>query len=129
MAMTVEKDALLHFKHRHAFESTDFDRCDIVPLINREWKKSFTIRDKKLESNIDRGWFHLDRRLINDPVILKTKIRLDNEQLDHQHDLSLRTHRPIPASINTDNLTIVSDITPPPNIPSVLSLDMHTSEG
>ena len=24
MAMTVEKDALLHFKHRHAFEITDF---------------------------------------------------------------------------------------------------------
>ena len=25
MTITVEKDALLHFKHRHAFESTDFD--------------------------------------------------------------------------------------------------------
>ena len=37
MAMTVEKDSLLHSKHGHAFESTDFDRCGIVPLINQEW--------------------------------------------------------------------------------------------
>ena len=38
MAATVEKYALLHFKHRHAFESTDLDICDILPLINRAWK-------------------------------------------------------------------------------------------
>ena len=64
-----------------------------------------------------------------DPVILK-KISLDNEQLDNQHDPPLRTHRPIPAGISTDNLIIVSDITPPPpNLPSVISLDMNTSEG
>ena len=71
MAMTVEKDALLHFKHRHAFESTVFDRCNIVPLINQAWKKYFAVRNKNLEAIIDRGWFHLDRRLLKDPVILK----------------------------------------------------------
>ena len=86
MAMNVEKDALLHFKHRHAFESTDFDRCDIVPLIKRACKKYFSLRDNNLKAIIDRGWFHLDRRLLKEPVILKTKIRLDNEQLDNQHD-------------------------------------------
>ena len=48
MAMTVEKDALLHFKHRHAFEITGFDWCDIVLLINQEWKKSFAGRYKNL---------------------------------------------------------------------------------
>ena len=52
--MTVEKDSLLHFKHRHAFESTDFDRCDIVPLINQTWKKYFAIRDKNLDEIIYR---------------------------------------------------------------------------
>ena len=82
-----------------------------------------------MEAIIDRGWFHLDRRLLKDPVILKTKISLDNEQLENQHDPPLRTHRPIPASISTDNLKIVSDITPPPNLPSVLSLNMNTPEG
>ena len=120
MAMTIEKDALSYFKNRHAFEITDFDRCGIVPLINRSWNKLFSIRDKNFEAIIDRGWFHLNRRLLKDPVILK-KIRLDNEKLDNQHDLPLRTHRPILASISTDNLTIVSDITPPPQKKSSIS--------
>ena len=55
MAMTVEKYAPLYFRHRHAFESTDFDICNIVPLINRSWKKYFERRDKNLEAIIYRG--------------------------------------------------------------------------
>ena len=116
MDMTIEKYALLHFKHRHAFESTDFYRCKIVPLINRAWKKYFVRVYGNLEAIIDIGWFHLDRRLLKYPFIFKTKIRLDNNQLDNQHDPPLQTHRPIPEIINTGNLTIVSDITPPPLI-------------
>ena len=51
--------------------------------------------------------------------------------LTNQYDLPLRTHCPILASISTDNFTVVIDITPPPppNIPSLISLDMITSEG
>ena len=64
MAMTIEKEALLHFKHRHAFESTGFDPCEIVLFIRQSFNKSFAIRDKNLEAIIDRGWFHLDRRLL-----------------------------------------------------------------
>ena len=48
------------------------------------------------------------------PCHLGKKIRLENEQLDNQYDLPLRTHRPIPANIRTDKLTIVGDITTPP---------------
>ena len=55
MAMTVEKDAILYFKHRHAFESTDFDRYDIVPFINRSCNKSFARRENNLEAIIGRG--------------------------------------------------------------------------
>ena len=73
MAMTVEKDARLYFKHRHAFESTDFDQCNIVPLIDRSWNKSFSIREKNWEAIIDREWFHLNRRILKGLVILKTK--------------------------------------------------------
>ena len=73
MATTVEKDALLHFKHRHAFETTEFYQCIIVPLINWAWKKFFARRDKNLESIIERGWFHLESRLRKDPVTLKKK--------------------------------------------------------
>ena len=58
-----------------------------------------------MEAIIERVWFRLDRRLLKDPIILKTKIRLDNEQLDNQYDPPLQTHRPIPASISTDKLT------------------------
>ena len=39
-----------------------------------------------------------------DPVLLKNKIRLDNEQFDNQNDPPLRTHRHIPEIIGTDNL-------------------------
>ena len=35
-------------------------------------------KGKKLEEIIDRVWFHLDRRLLKEPVILE-KIRLDDE--------------------------------------------------
>ena len=70
MAITVEKEALIRLKYRHKFEITDFDRCDIVPLIYQEWKKYLTRSDKNLEAIIDRGWFHLDRRLLKYPVIL-----------------------------------------------------------
>ena len=63
------------------------------------------------------------------PCNLEKKIRLDNEQLENQNDPPLQTHRHIPASIITDNLTIVSDITPPLNLPSVLSLDLNISGG
>ena len=127
--MTVEKDALLHFKHRHAFESTDFDRCDILPLVKWEWKKYFARRDDNLEAIIDRGWFHLEIILLKEPVILKTKIRLENDQLDNKNDLPLRTNPPIPESIITDKLTIIIDLTLPLNLPSLLSLDLNTYEG
>ena len=86
MVVTVEKDALILFKQINEFESTEFDQCNILPFINRTWKKSFARRGKNLEAIIDRNWFHLDRRILKDPVILKTKIRLENEQLDNQHD-------------------------------------------
>ena len=79
------------------------------------------MRDKNFEAIIDRGWFHLDRGILKDQVIFKTKIMLDNEQLDNQHGKTLRTHRPIPASIITDNLNIVSYITPPPPPKSTIS--------
>ena len=82
-----------------------------------------------MEEIIDRLWFHLDGRLLKDPVILKTKRRLDNYQLDNQHGPPLRTKPPIPVIISTDNLTIVSELTPLPNIPSLLSLDLNASEG
>ena len=83
--MTVEKEALLHFKNRHAFESTDFDPCDIAPLINRAFNKYFARRYKNLEAIIYRGWLHLYRSLLKDPFVLK-EIRLDSEQLNNQHD-------------------------------------------
>ena len=71
MATTVEQDALIQFKQKHEFESTDFDQCNIVPLIQQVQKKYFSRREKKSESIIDRGWFHLYRRLMRDPVTMK----------------------------------------------------------
>ena len=113
MPMTVEKYFLIIFKHRHEFESTDFDRYGIVQLIKHTCNKSFARNENNLESIIDRGWFHLDREPHKDPAILK-KIRLENEQLDNQHYPPLLTNPPIQENVSTDNLKIFSEITPLP---------------
>ena len=127
MNMTVEKDALIQFKQRHEFESTGFYQCNIVPLSNRSWKKSFSRRYNKLEAIVFRGWFHLYSRQLKDPVVLE-KIRLDDEQPGNQREPTLQTNHPIPACISTYNLKIVIEITSLPNLPSALSLDLNTSE-
>ena len=101
----------------------------MLPLINQAWKKLFARTDKNLESIIDRVYFHLYRRILKHPAILKTKIMLDNEQLNNQHDPTLQNHRSISSIIRTDNLKIVSDITPPTNTQSVLSFNLNKSEG
>ena len=69
-----------------------------------------------METIIGRGWFHMDRRLLKYPVILGLK-GLDNKQLDNQRDPPLQTSTPIPSIISTYNLTIFSEIAPPPNLP------------
>ena len=56
------------------------------------------------------------------------KKRLDDNQLDNQHEPPLRTNSSTPASISTDNLTIFSELTTPPNLPSIISLDTNTSK-
>ena len=118
----------MQFKQIHEFESNGFDLCNIVSLVNRASKKSFSRRYKNLEAIIDIWWFHLYRRLMKDPAILGGGGGLDDEQLENQHDPPLRTNPPIPASISTDKLTIFSELTSLPNIPSVISLDVNTSE-
>ena len=55
--------------------------------------------------------------------------KLDNQQLDNQHNQPLQTNSYIPESISTDNLKITSELTNTPNLPSVISLDLNTSEG
>ena len=82
-----------------------------------------------MEAIIGRGWFHLNRRLLKDPVMLETKIRLGDEKLDNQHEPTLQTNSPIPESIITDKFTIVSEITSCPNLPSVISLDLNIYKG
>ena len=62
-------------------------------------------------------------------AIIDREIRLDNEKLENQHDPPLQTHCPIPESISTENLKIVSDITPSPNITLLIYLDPNTSKG
>ena len=78
MVMTVEKYTFIRFKQRHEFESTDFDQWNIVLLINRSFNKYFSRRDNNLKAIIDRVWFHPERRLLKDPVILKKSWMMSN---------------------------------------------------
>jgi hypothetical protein len=74
MAMTREKDKLVAFKRRNDFKTINFQRLDVIPLVVRAWKVSFARTDKNLNALIERGWYHLDRRLLNDPEILSTRV-------------------------------------------------------
>jgi cation transport regulator ChaC len=74
MSMTREKDKLVAFKRRHGFKNTDFQRLDIVPLVVRAWASSFARTPKNKDALMERGWYHLDKRLLRDPEILRTKV-------------------------------------------------------
>ena len=84
---------------------------------------------KNLEEIIYRGCFHLDRRLLKEPLTLKTKISLDYDLLYNQHDPPLQTNPPVPAIISTYNLIAFGELTSTPNLPPVLSPDSNTYKG
>jgi hypothetical protein len=71
--MTREKDKLVAFKCRNGFKNKEFQHLDIVPLIVRVWASSFTRTEKNKHALMERGWYHLDKRLREDPEILRTQ--------------------------------------------------------
>lgn len=110
MAMTREKDRLVQYKTRHLFSSLDFKRHDVIPLVNKAWKASFERKKQNLQAIMDRGWFHLDMRLLKDKEVLATKVSVDQEGSIPQEI----TVSP-PTSIHADsssNSSIASDVTP-----------------
>ena len=111
MSMTRNKDLLVLYKRRHHFESIDFKKSDIVPLICRAWKDSFGREKENLDAILERGWFHLDMRLLKDPEILQTKVTHVNSPATLQsyqvtteektHDVCYATDDPIgPLGLN-----------------------------
>jgi hypothetical protein len=64
MSMTKHKDKLVLYKRRNCFASIDFKKCDIVPLVCRAWADSFAKKTTNLHAISDRGWYHLDMRLL-----------------------------------------------------------------
>jgi hypothetical protein len=74
MSMTREKDRLVAFKRKNGFKNKDFQHLDIIPLITRAWASSFACTGKNKEALTERGWYHLDKKLLEDPEILRTKV-------------------------------------------------------
>lgn len=74
MSMTKQKDLLVLYKRRNHFDSIDFKKSDIVPLICQAWAASFARKKQNLDAIRERGWSHLDKRLLKDPDILRTRV-------------------------------------------------------
>jgi hypothetical protein len=72
--MTRGNDKLVAFKRRRNFKTINFQRLDVIPLVIRAWKLSFAHTYNNLNALIERGWYHLDRRLLNDPEILSMRV-------------------------------------------------------
>jgi hypothetical protein len=98
MAMAREKDSLVAFKRRHDFKNINFQRLDVIPLVVRAWDVSFARTDKNRNAFIERGWYHLDRRLLNDPEILCTRVINSNTAPPPNHTVVINT-----ASIDTED--------------------------
>jgi hypothetical protein len=73
MSMTREKDKLVAFKRKNGFKNKEFQCLDIVPLIVRAWASSFTRTEKNKHALMERGWYHLNKSLLEDPEILRTQ--------------------------------------------------------
>ena len=70
--MTKHKSDLFLLKQRLNM-NVALRRHGIIPLVNRAWKESFARKASNFRAILERGWYHLDRRLLKDPEILQTK--------------------------------------------------------
>jgi hypothetical protein len=52
---------------------TSIAKSDAIPLINLVWQKSFARKSTNKNAIRDRGWYPANRKLLQDPKILKTK--------------------------------------------------------
>ena len=116
ISMTKNKDKLVLYKKRYNFASIDFKRHDIIPLVNRAWADSFARKESNLKAITERGWYHLDRRLLKDPEILQTRTSTINWVDTHQHDAD--KNEGVPAAIDCNGqgtVSVSSDLTPRSN--------------
>ena len=67
-----EKAKLVLFRTRMGLDP-ELQKSDILPLYNRVWPKSFGQKKGNQKAIRDRGWCPLNRRLLTDPEVVKTK--------------------------------------------------------
>jgi hypothetical protein len=118
MAMTREKDRLVAFKRRNDFKNINFQRLDVIPLVVRAWDVSFARTDKNQNALIGRSWYHLDRRLLNDPEILCTRVINSNTAPPPNHTIVINA-----ASINTKETAQEQQ-----DIPQVIDITKEASQ-
>jgi hypothetical protein len=53
---------------------TSIAKSDAIPLINLVWQKSFARKSTNKNAIRDQGWYPVNRKLLQDPKILKTKM-------------------------------------------------------
>ena len=68
--IALNREKMAYIKHRGVNERT-FKQTDIVPLVNKAWKKSFARKDIAKKAIVDRGWSVLNYCLLDDPRIIK----------------------------------------------------------
>jgi hypothetical protein len=125
MSMTRNKDLLVLYKRRNCFPSIDFKRCDIVPLVCRAWADSFAKKTTNLHAISNRGWYHLDMRLLHDPDVLQTRVTQVTPPDDCYLAAASGTILPSEVSIGSC-ATNISDLTPNDYDPiGSLGLNLH----
>ena len=80
IALTKAKRELVRFKRANGF-NIQLLLTDIIPLVNKAWKESFAKVNSNKKAILERGWGPLNRYLLTNREVLKTKQRYANSLL------------------------------------------------
>ena len=130
--MTKAKDKLLVFKESIGL-SNGLVPTDMMPVINNEWRQSFTKIEKNKHAISDQGWNPLNRALL-----LNDELRATMTKKESTPKYSARNHIFPPnvasedPSSTTDSRTVIdnsSESTTPLNDFPIIADELNTSNG
>ena len=112
IAMTKEKDNLLQYKEHLSMAGT-LEPTDMLPLINRAWKRSFARVGKNKHAIAERGWMPYNRNIMKFSEIRQTMTAEEIRQEQICNDVILPSNdcNNGDSSAASDNSTHVSSTT------------------
>ena len=124
MASTSFKRKLCIFKVSMGISMT-VAPTDIIPIVNHAWDRSFAKIDTNKKAIAERGWGPLNRALLMDKDILKTRVELEKTEVATATIKQILTPSPSgpPTTIEVviDGSTVVSDLTAATPLPNTIN--------